>query len=106
MVNQVMIMQGDAEKSKEENLMLVQRVEEVETLIEEEQNQSSILKLEVEKKGQENERVLEENVLDDPVGHRLQLLWPRPASPLAALQEGVHLLRPPHACIRPRGRSF
>ena len=64
MVNQVMIMQGDAEKSKEENLMLVQRVEEVETLIEEEQNQSSILKLEVEKKGQENERVLEENVLD------------------------------------------
>ena len=61
-MNQVMIMQGEAEKSKEENLMLVQRVEEVETLIEEEQNQSSILKLEVEKKSQENERIMEENV--------------------------------------------
>ena len=62
LVNQVTVMQEDAEKTKEEKQALLARVVEYETMIEEERNQSTSAKLGIEEKIQENFRVLEENV--------------------------------------------
>ena len=61
-MNQVTVMQEDAEKTKEEKQALLARVVEYETMIEEERNQSTSAKLGIEEKIQENFRVLEENV--------------------------------------------